>query len=76
VAGVSDATIKSCAFKVDLPLHQILAVSGDLYLFRSIRFWPCPVTCTCSSSLTPTRALRFSLGLRSPGVSNAGYPLL
>ena len=33
VAGVSDATIKSCAFKLDLPLHQILAVSGDLYLF-------------------------------------------
>ncbi len=36
VAGITTASVKSVAFKVDLPLHQILEVSGNLYLFIKV----------------------------------------
>ena len=36
VAGITTGASKCVAYKVDLPLHQILEVSGDLYLFIKV----------------------------------------
>lgn len=36
VAGITTASSKCAAFKVDLPLFQILETSGNLYLFAKV----------------------------------------
>ena len=36
VAGIGDATQKSAAFKVDLPLFQNQALNGNMYVFAKV----------------------------------------